>query len=67
MEVHDFHVPTTVIYKNWSIGTRSIAAKGAEEKIMSAPNTDCAGNNDTNTIKLSYNNKNQSAQGDSIC
>jgi hypothetical protein len=46
MEVNDLCAPSTVICKNWCIGTRAIAARGAEEKISSAPNTDCAGYND---------------------
>ena len=43
MEVNDLCAPTTVIRKNWCIGTRAIAARGAEEKIFSAPTTDSAG------------------------
>jgi hypothetical protein len=43
MEVNDYCAPTTVIRKNWCTGTRATAARGAEEKIFSAPNIDSAG------------------------
>ena len=60
MEVNDLCALTTVIRKNWCIGTRATAARGAEEKISSGPNTD------SDTIKVSQNNWNQYAQCDDI-
>jgi len=46
MEANDLCAPTTVIRNNWCIGTRATAARGAEDKISSDPNTDCAHYND---------------------